>query len=92
MSTEGMKYEIRGGPGAYSVHYGPGYPFGEFIRYTCLTLRGAKRAIRRHKRRLRRGNVSQPSQYGIIYTEDAISHNDVEARIKQLERELGMGQ
>ena len=84
-----FKYEIKGGPGSYSVLYGSGYPSSDFIRYNCLTLRGAKRAIRRHRRRLAKGKAPS-NRYGIIHTEEALTSQEVEAHIAQLERELGI--
>ena len=90
MSTE-HKYEIKGSFGNYSVLYGRGYPNSEFIRYTVLTLRGAKRVIRRHKRKIARGKIPLPGKYGIVHTEEALTSQDVETRIRELEHELGIG-
>ena len=84
------KYEIKGTGGCYSVPYGEGYPYSEFIRYTVFTMWGAKRVIRRHKRRLAKGKVQPGNRYEIAYTEEALTPQDVKTRIKQLERELGI--
>lgn len=86
-----MKYEIKGSHFAdYSVYYGRGYPSSEAIRYCCLTRRGARRVIRRHKRKLAQGKIGPPVKYGITYTEEAVSEQDVERRIQELEKELGI--
>lgn len=70
-SGPSAKYEVRRTFPMYEVWYGVGYPYSNLIRSACLTMRTAKRAIRRHRAKVARGKAaaSNHNPHGILYTE-----------------------